>query len=59
MTKKEQKEFNDLKLRIENWLVRANEHNYERQLLQKEKKQLLKEIKDLEKKYEVKDVLQV
>lgn len=55
MKRKEQQEFNDLKMRIENWLVKVNEHNYERKILKDEKKKLLKELNALEKKYEVKE----
>ena len=52
MTKKEQQEFKQLKMRCEVWLEKANEHRNQRKLLMQEKKELLKAIRDLEKKYE-------
>lgn len=56
MKKKELEAFRDLKQRIESWLERTNRHNQERKELKEEKKQLLKELNALEKKYEVQDV---
>ena len=50
MTKAD-REIRDLKKRIEVWLERVNEHNQERKDLKAEKKQLLKELNELEKKY--------
>ena len=49
MSKRE--EISSLAKRIEIWLERVNEHNQERKDLKAEKKQLLKELNELEKKY--------
>ena len=50
MTKAD-REIRDLKKRIEDWLRRVNDHNVERTALKIEKRKLLKELNELEKKY--------
>ena len=51
MRREEEKELNELQLKIENWFVRVNENDYERKQLRKEKNKLLKQLNALEEKY--------
>lgn len=52
MTYEELKEIELLKAKIQKWLVRANRNKAERKQLNKQKKMLLKEIDEVEKKYD-------
>jgi len=51
MSKEEMKELDSLRLKIEAWLEKVNEHNHEGKKLKNEKRRLLKQLDKLEEKY--------
>lgn len=52
MKKEEKEQFEQLQERCQRWRAKAEKYNRQRQALAKEKRDLIKAIKELEKKYE-------
>ena len=52
MKKEEKEQFEALQERCQKWRAKVEKHNKQRQALTKEKKELIKAINELEKKYE-------